>query len=83
MTKAKFEISDFVDPVDPVATERVRGVFRERLETMPVGKAIIVGGMTRNNAASRASMISKQCEPKRKFSTAALPDGRIQISRIA
>lgn len=83
MTK-NFEISEYVEPVASTDNRNNRrGLFRQRLENMPVGKAIVVTGMAHGTAASRASLIGSQMTPKRKFSTANIGDGRIQISRIA
>ena len=76
-----YEISDYCDPVKTVGKGPLRSVFREKIEGLPVGKAVIVTGMT--NVSTRARQIGLQMEPKRKFSTGSLGDGRFQITRVS
>lgn len=76
----KYEISEIVDPIVPEG--RGRSQFRKTIEALPVGKAVIVTGMNQSNAASRARVIGQVVNPKKKFSTSKLNDGRVQILRV-
>jgi hypothetical protein len=78
-----FEISEICDPVvEPLVRGR-KSPFALAVEALPVGKAVIVGGMTQGNAGSRARIIGRTMHPLRTFTTTRLDDGRIQIVRTA
>lgn len=77
-----YEVSDYVDPVETLKRGKPKSPFRKSIEGMPVGKAVIVTGMSPADACSRANVIGKKMAPKRQFSTGRLPDGRVQIARI-
>lgn len=78
-----FTISEISDPVAEPRTGRPTGKFRTAVEALPVGKAVVIGGMTQASALSRARIIGVQCTPKRTFRSNKLPDGSVQITRIS
>lgn len=78
-----YTISEVRDPVDGVAVGRSVSKFRTVVEGLPVGKAIVIGGMRQSDAMSRARAIGLQCNPHRKFTSQKLPDGSVQITRIS
>lgn len=79
----KYEVSDIIDPVPVENRGRPLDGFREALNAIPLGKAVIVKGMTGPQAAVRSNAAGRAFSPRRKFSTATLPDGSgIQITRV-
>lgn len=78
-----FTISEVRDPVGTVRDEDGFSPFYRAIQALPVGKAVVIGGMTQQNALSRARSIGLQCTPKRKFRSNKLPDGSVQITRIS
>lgn len=75
-----FEISEVRDPL-PGYESRARSAFSRALESVPVGKAIIVKGDNRSNIASRALQFGRRVTPNRRYTTNLLPDGCVQIVR--
>ena len=76
---ANYTVSEICDPIIPARNRS--SVFRDRVLSIPVGKAVVVEGMHRGNVASRVRQIGLQQVPQRQFSTSDLGDGRIQITR--
>lgn len=71
------------DVVDPVVVPKPHIEFRRKVESLPVGKALIIAGMKQSNLASRAAAIGRQSNPPKKFTTASLRDGRFQLVHTA
>jgi len=60
-----FELSDYVEPtVTPQKMQRTE--FKDKMENMPVGKAVIVTGMTQGNVSSRVNQF-KIRNPEKRF----------------
>jgi len=75
-----FELSDYIEPtVTPQKGQRSE--FAEKMKNMPVGKAIIVTGMTQGNVSSRVNQF-KIRNPDKRFVTSKLSDGRYQVARV-
>lgn len=72
-------------PIDPVPNERQdrRGVFRQSVESLQVGKALIIIGPKQSDVASRASAIGRTSHPNKKFTTSKMEDGSIQLTRLS
>lgn len=68
---------------EPVARNTSRAsALTVALKQLPVGKAVFVTGVTQQSASSRSRLVGLTFSPQRKFTTAKLDDGRIQILRI-
>ena len=79
------EISEVRDPVVVPRSSggAPRSPFAKALHDLPIGRAVIVSGLSDNNISSMACIIGRRYDPPRKFSRAKLPDGSVQIVRIA
>lgn len=77
---------EFSSIKDPVPGSRPRGgrysEFYLMVQSIPIGKAIIVSGMPRNNVSSRVNQY-KLRNPGTDFSVSAVGDGSFQITRKA
>jgi hypothetical protein len=78
---ANYTVSEICDPIITARNRSGSSLFRERVLSIPVGKAVVVEGMHRGNVASRARQIGLQQVPQRQFSTSDLGNGRTQITR--
>jgi hypothetical protein len=71
----------FSEITDPVGGVGAKSEFTTNILAIPLGKAIVIGGSTISNTASRANQVGRAQEPKRKYSCRTLADGRIQVTR--
>lgn len=75
-------VSEIIDPIVPLRTDGGRNTLSAAIRSLPVGKAILIGGTGQSELSSRANAVGVKCEPRRKFTTTLLPDGRVQLARI-
>lgn len=74
---ANFQFSEVMDPIHPQRKDE----FRDALDPLPVGKAVIVTGLEQSFVSAKVGYAGKSFTPARKFRTSKLPDGRIQVTR--
>lgn len=74
--KEKVEFTDYIDPIKPTSS---KSDFVEKLRNMPIGKAIVVSGLTPKKVGAKTYYLSSRGEGS--YRVSSLGDGRVQVER--